>query len=428
MSCTDIHVTVYGSASGIIDLMDKATQAVTDAESARDEAFGARDDADKHEKAAQTSADAAKASAQQAATAANAAKSSETAAKKFADDSETAKVGAAGAMAQAKVYRDQAKQFAGQRTPIEIKQDGASKGVGVSELNFAGATVAKTADGAYKITVAAPSVTWASLSGKPSTFPPATHQHAISDVTGLQAALDAKQPKGEYATTAQLGQKLDSSTYNADKAKFAKLDQANTFAKMITLEADGVADTDVANVRTVKDLIASQAAVQANSDGLLKARVLTLENEEPASLNLTTNDADKTITIKLLAKGKTVASGTVDISGMFEAPSQPAAVAQDLYFGFSTTGTPSADEVKAGIKRSVTKVDGQALEFVRSDKTPAFLYAWIPDALGAVRGFSSGGFVDVWQSSALTIDGVLGKLFVSDNKTATDSITLEVKA
>lgn len=34
--------------------------------------------------------------------------------------------------------------------------------------------------------------TWATLSGKPSTFTPSAHVHAISDITGLQTALDAK--------------------------------------------------------------------------------------------------------------------------------------------------------------------------------------------------------------------------------------------
>lgn len=33
-------------------------------------------------------------------------------------------------------------------------------------------------------------VTWGTLSGKPSTFPPATHTHVVADVTGLQAILD----------------------------------------------------------------------------------------------------------------------------------------------------------------------------------------------------------------------------------------------
>lgn len=36
-------------------------------------------------------------------------------------------------------------------------------------------------------------VTWAGISGKPSTFTPSTHSHAITDITGLQTALDSKQ-------------------------------------------------------------------------------------------------------------------------------------------------------------------------------------------------------------------------------------------
>lgn len=35
------------------------------------------------------------------------------------------------------------------------------------------------------------SVAWGDVTGKPSTFAPATHEHAIADVTGLQSALDA---------------------------------------------------------------------------------------------------------------------------------------------------------------------------------------------------------------------------------------------
>lgn len=44
-------------------------------------------------------------------------------------------------------------------------------------------------------------VTWDSLQGKPATFTPSSHSHAISDVTGLQAALDGKQASGNYAAS-----------------------------------------------------------------------------------------------------------------------------------------------------------------------------------------------------------------------------------
>jgi len=44
---------------------------------------------------------------------------------------------------------------------------------------------------------------WDDVLNKPETFPPATHSHGISEVTGLQTALDGKQASGSYATAAQ---------------------------------------------------------------------------------------------------------------------------------------------------------------------------------------------------------------------------------
>lgn len=44
------------------------------------------------------------------------------------------------------------------------------------------------------------SSSWASVTGKPTTFPPET-PHAISHITGLQSALDGKQASGSYAAS-----------------------------------------------------------------------------------------------------------------------------------------------------------------------------------------------------------------------------------
>lgn len=41
---------------------------------------------------------------------------------------------------------------------------------------------------------------WADITGKPATFPPSTHGHAIGDVTGLSDALAGKQAAGSYET------------------------------------------------------------------------------------------------------------------------------------------------------------------------------------------------------------------------------------
>lgn len=44
-----------------------------------------------------------------------------------------------------------------------------------------------------------PSYAWSEIAGKPATYAPSAHTHAVSDVSGLQTALDEKQPAGDYA-------------------------------------------------------------------------------------------------------------------------------------------------------------------------------------------------------------------------------------
>lgn len=55
---------------------------------------------------------------------------------------------------------------------------------------------AKTADTATD----ASNVPWVGVSGKPASYTPATHTHAIAEVTGLQSALDQKLATSEFET------------------------------------------------------------------------------------------------------------------------------------------------------------------------------------------------------------------------------------
>lgn len=43
---------------------------------------------------------------------------------------------------------------------------------------------------------------WSDIAGKPTAFPPSTHEHTVEQVTGLGDVLAGKQPAGEYATEA----------------------------------------------------------------------------------------------------------------------------------------------------------------------------------------------------------------------------------
>ena len=84
---------------------------------------------------------------------------------------------------------------------------------------------------------------WASISDKPLAFAPAAHAHLVSDIAGLQGALDAKQQAGSYASAAQ-GAKADTASQPGHihaRADITGLDSA--LATKIT--GSGVADMQV---------------------------------------------------------------------------------------------------------------------------------------------------------------------------------------
>lgn len=56
-------------------------------------------------------------------------------------------------------------------------------------------------DGKVNAAEVADAVAWSGVTGKPTAFTPAAHSHAVSDVTGLQGALDAKAPLASPALT-----------------------------------------------------------------------------------------------------------------------------------------------------------------------------------------------------------------------------------
>ena len=83
-----------------------------------------------------------------------------------------------------------------------IAEAAASIGTLQTQLDTHTHTAADITDFASAVVAVSPPVDWSSLTGKPSTFAPSAHNHTISEVTGLQTALDGK------ATSAQ-GAKAD---------------------------------------------------------------------------------------------------------------------------------------------------------------------------------------------------------------------------
>ena len=97
-----------------------------------------------------------------------------------------------------------------------------SQNIGSQSVSYA--TTAGTAN----------AVTWANVSGKPSTFTPSSHTHAISEVTGLQTALDGKQAAGSYLTTS--GKAADSNLLDGLDLHTGRNNEAN---KVVRTDVNG---------------------------------------------------------------------------------------------------------------------------------------------------------------------------------------------
>lgn len=93
----------------------------------------------------------------------------------------------------------------------------------------------------------ADSVAWEDVTGKPSTFPPDAHQHAISDVTGLQDALDnagavktvngaGPDESGNVALTTRADLEFTSASLSANVLTVENA----TIAGLVVLDADGM--------------------------------------------------------------------------------------------------------------------------------------------------------------------------------------------
>jgi hypothetical protein len=93
------------------------------------------------------------------------------------------------------------------------------------------------------------------LGGKANT----AHTHAISDVTGLQSALDGKQPTGSYLTTSAIGTTVQA--YDADLTAWAGI---TTTAKQDTL----VSGTNIKTINSQSILGSGDLVITAGASAL----------------------------------------------------------------------------------------------------------------------------------------------------------------
>lgn len=134
--------------------------------------------------------------------------------------------------------------------------------------------VEKKADGTYEYVEASDvEVSWGDITGKPSTFPPASHTHEIEDVNGLQSALDGKAAASHthddrYYTESEVDAALAG---KADATHTHEISDVNGLQSALDGKAAAShthSISQVSNLQSALDakLTAAQAEAQADSE------------------------------------------------------------------------------------------------------------------------------------------------------------------
>lgn len=139
----------------------------------------------------------------------------------------------------------------------------------------AGQVIGKTSDGYGWITVSGGVSSWNDLTDKPSAFPPATHNHVIGDVTGLENKLNEKissvngqVPNSSGAVTLPVAtSKADGLMSAADKEKLDGLDTTGSIGDMLKSVYDTNDDGIVDHAAAADAVGATTAAQVADAVG-----------------------------------------------------------------------------------------------------------------------------------------------------------------
>lgn len=166
----------------------------------------------------------------------------------------------------------------------------------------AGQVIGKTSDGYGWITVSGGVSSWNDLTDKPSAFPPATHNHVIGDVTGLENKLNEKissvngqVPNSSGAVTLPVAtSKADGLMSAADKEKLDGLDTTGSTGDMLKSVYDTDDDGIVDHAATADAVGATTAAQVADAVGKVHthANKTTLDKLAEADGKLTYDGAE----------------------------------------------------------------------------------------------------------------------------------------
>jgi hypothetical protein len=194
-------------------------------------------------------------------------------------------------------------------------------------------------------------VAWSEISGKPSIFSPATHNHAIADTSGLQSALDGKEATITTLSVAKGG--TGSSTFTAGAL----------------LKGNGTSALAVAVANT--DYITPSGSITGNAGTATKLSAPRTINgiSFDGSANITINAVDSTPRIAASEKGAVNGIATLDASGFVSTTQLPSYVDDVMEFA-NLAGFPGTGETaKIYVAKDTNKTyrwSGSAYVFITS--------------------------------------------------------------
>lgn len=256
----------------------------------------------------------------------------------------------------------------------------------------------------------------------------------LGDITDITKLVDRAEAAATTADT-----EAQRATSEADRAVFAA-QRAETAPVNLATQKEGVAVGSQANVY---NFVGSGVQVERYGDnayritvpGLtgptdiaditgLQSALNDLQNRKADDMQANLDHDNKTLELKLLSNGNVIKTDLVDLSPLF---GTTVATAEPIYYGFSASNVMTLGIVTAGSSKSVKTINGLNLDLTRSDIDLKYIYLWVPDVFGDIAGLRfSGTFTDVWQSTALNVNGKDGKVYVSDNPTTATDVTFEV--
>jgi hypothetical protein len=183
---------------------------------------------------------------------------------------------------------------------------------GALTLAAVGGTVAVSGT-TVTLTVTAPA--WNDITGKPSTFTPATHTHAISDVTGLQTALDGKQASGSYAaaTHTHSASDITSGTLSATLLPTSGV-SAGTYTS-VTVDTYGRVTAGGTHTVTWSDVTGKPSFATVATSGSYNDL-----SDKPSAYSLPTATASVLGGVKI-GSGVTITDGVISVSTDYAATS-----------------------------------------------------------------------------------------------------------